>query len=97
MAVAQALRKLIPQQEMKEEVWSAEKVKDLLQKLQIEDYEIDYEAKAVILNRLEDIYKVMLHTGKRELSDKCRLTMARFKKKICLEVGTWQFETEDTR
>jgi hypothetical protein len=94
MTVAQALKRFVIQDETKEEAWSSEKVGEVLEKLKIGDYEIDYEAKAVILKSPDDIYKVMLYTGKKELSDRCRLTVAKFKKKVCLEVGTWQFETK---
>ncbi len=80
----------------KEVVWSVDKVKNIAEKIGLKNYKFDLESRAVILSSLEDLYKVMNHTGRTELSNQCRLSMSKFKKKVCLEVGGWQFEAEDT-
>lgn len=79
-----------------EVVWSVEKIKKIAEKIGLGRYELDLESRAVILSSLEDLYKVMNHTGRTELSNQCRLSMSKFKKKVCLEIGGWQFEAEDS-
>lgn len=81
----------------KEVIWPVDKVKNIAEKIGLASYELDLESRAVILSSLEDLYKVMNHTGRTELSNQCRLSMSKYKKKVCLEVGGWQFEAEDTR
>lgn len=94
MIVKEAIKKRVAPSSF-EEVWSSVKVKELLKQLDIAHYELDFESRAVILCSLDDLYRVMSHTGKRELSDRCRMSMSKFKKKVCLEVGAWQFEAPE--
>lgn len=90
--VKELLEKLVTEEEV---VWSVEKIKDIAKEIGIGDYELDLESRAVILSSLDDLYKIMNHTGRTELSNQCRLSMSKFKKKVCLEIGGWQFEAED--
>lgn len=82
---------------MKEEVWAEDKVLDLLRKLKIKRYTVDHEARVVSLFSLEDLYRVMHEVGVKELSESCRMSMMKWKSKVCLHAGDWQFEAEDTR
>ncbi len=91
--VKELLERLATESEV---VWSVEKIKDIAKKIGLENYELDLESRAVILSSLDNLYKVMNYTGRTELSNQCRLSMSKFKKKVCLEIGGWQFEAEDT-
>ncbi len=98
MTIKELVKNLTPVEERQEEdVWSAEKIEKLLKELNIKNYQFDYECRVVILFNLDDLYKVMIRAGVKELSESCRLSMSKFAKKVCLEVGSWQFEAEDTR
>lgn len=77
--------------------WSIDKVEELLRELNIADYEFDYEPKVVAVGSLNDLYSVMERAGKAELSDHCLMSMSKWRRKVCLHVGGWQFESEDTR
>lgn len=77
--------------------WHIDHVERLLEDLGITGATFDYEAKVVILEDLDDLFSMMSFAGKKALSDRCRLSMSTWKKKVCLNVGGWQFETEDTR
>lgn len=79
------------------EVWTEEKVLALLRKLSIKRYTVDHEAKVISLYELDDLFKVMNEIGVNELSEDCRISMMKWKNKVCLHAGDWQFEAEDTR
>lgn len=79
------------------EIWSEEKVLEILRKLGIKRYTVDHEAKVISLYDLNDLYKVMNEVGVNELSEECRISMMKWKNKVCLHAGEWQFEAEDTR
>jgi hypothetical protein len=95
VSVREAIRKRVTPTRPFDEVWSSTKIKGLLKQLEIDHYDLDFESRAVILYNLDDLYRVMFHTGKKELSDRCRMSMSKFKKKVCLEVGAWQFEAPE--
>jgi hypothetical protein len=78
-------------------VWTEEKVLSLLRKLDIRRYTVDHEAKVISLYDISDLFKVMNEVGVNELSESCRMSMMKWKNKICMHVGEWQFEAEDTR
>lgn len=82
---------------MKDEVWTEDKVLELLKKLDIKKYTMDHEARVVSLFSLDDLYRVMHEVGVKELSESCRMSMMKWKSKVCLHAGDWQFEAEDTR
>lgn len=79
------------------EDWSHGKVLDLLKRHGVNRYTFDYEAKVVSLYSLDDLYTVMRHIGVVEVSNSCRLSMMKWKNKVCLQAGEWQFEAQDTR
>ena len=92
--VKEILEKLANEEEV---IWSVEKIKNIAEKIGLANYQLDMESRAVILFSLDDLYKVMEYTGRTELSNQCRLSMSKFKKKVCLEIGGWQFEAEDIK
>jgi hypothetical protein len=79
------------------ETWTEDKVLSILRKLGIKRYTVDHEVKVISLYELNDLYKVMNEVGINELSESCRISMMKWKNKVCLHVGEWQFEAEDTR
>jgi hypothetical protein len=79
------------------ETWTEEKVIALLSKLGIKRYTVDHEAKVISLYSLDDLFRVMNEVGAHELSESCRMSMMKWRSKVCLHAGDWQFEAEDTR
>ncbi len=79
------------------DIWNEDKVLSLLKKLGIKRYTVDHEAKVISLYDLDDLYRLMTEIGINELSESCRISMMKWKNKVCLHAGEWQFEAEDTR
>lgn len=79
------------------EVWTEDKVIAILSRLGIKRYTVDHEAQVVSLYSLDDLYRVMHEVGVHEVSQSCRMSMMKWRSKVCLHVGDWQFEAEDTR
>lgn len=100
MTAAQLVRELInlvtPEAPVEAPAWPVAKVEALVKRLGFEGYEFDLEPKVVILSRLDDLYALMNYAGHTELSESCRMSMSKFKRKLCLEIAGWQFEAEDT-
>lgn len=80
-----------------EQTWSADAVEFLLADLGITNYAIDFEPRVVALGDLDGLYKVMNHIGKTALSDTCLMSMSKWRRKVRLHAGGWQFEAEDSR